>query len=647
LQNHLGNEYSPYLKQHAHDPVEWYPWGDEAFSKALLEGKPIFLNIGYSACHRCYVMEQESFKKRSTAKLLNEHFICIKVDKLERPDIDRYFQEVYRLINGHTGGWPTSVFLTQEGKPFYAAAYIPAKSHYDKMDFNALVETIIKKYRDEKKLLTQKADEILRFINPKQNKIEATKLDMSILGRIINHAKELFDSEHGGFSKAPKFPQTSTLSLLLDAYKLTGDKEILHMVLFTLRTMAKGGIRDLIQGGFFRYTTDDAWQIPGFEKTSCDNALITDLYLEAYHISGKSFYKNVAFRTLDFMLKEMREKSLFFATLYANSEDKKSRYFLYTYKEALEAFTQAGIPKKAQARLARALHITEKEDSENQNTLVVENPEHPDIPYYKEALNALAKEREKRPYPSIDTIILLSWNAMMIYSLFKASRIKKSYLPLAIESLDALLERMYINSELYHSTLQNKTPKIKAFLEDYAYLSETLIEAYKSTLNEVYLITAQKLANSAIEKYYYKGKWKFSRGTFETDALVYDTPYPSSVATMISVLHSISSLVDGVYRKFVFRSLEIYSYDIMRQPLSSPRMGKMVLRYLKDDIVVKACHEKLKPHIKDLDTLSYPFSLLKGDNNDGFMLCNSNGCFGYEKDFSGVLEVLKKREQVY
>lgn len=193
---------------------------------------------------------------------------------------------------------------------------------------------------------------------------------------------------------------------------------------------------------------------------------------------------------------------------------------------------------------------------------------------------------------------------------------------------------MYINSELYHSTLIGKTPKIKAFLEDFAYLGDTLIEAYQSTLNETYLVTATKLTNNAIEKYFEKGKWKFSRGEFETNADIYDSSYPSSVSTMLNVLYSISSLVDVVYKKFVFKTLEIYSYDVMRQPISTPRMSRMVIRYLKDDIIIKATEDKLKGHIKELDNLPHPFSLLKNDTNDGYMLCNSNSCFGHEKDFS-------------
>ncbi|MBT8349433.1 MAG: thioredoxin domain-containing protein, partial [Sulfurovum sp.] len=292
---------------------------------------------------------------------------------------------------------------------------------------------------------------------------------------------------------------------------------------------------------------------------------------------------------------------------------------------------------------SKALHITEDGNFEGKNIIRIDDPADNNIPNYDKAIQALKKRREKRIYPFIDKKVLVSWNAMMIKSLFKASRVDGAYLKPAISSLDALLESMYISSELFHSTLIGKKPKIKAFLEDYAYLAEVLIEAYESTLDETYLITATKLTNTAIEKYFDQGKWKFSRGEFETNADIYDSSYPSSVATMLSVLYSISSLVDSVYKKFVFKTLEVYSYDVMRQPISTPHMSRMVIRYLKDDVIIKAKEEKLRFHIKDLDSLPHPFSLLKNDTNDGFMICNTSSCFGHEKSFDGIVDILDKR----
>lgn len=644
MANHLKNEHSPYLQQHADNPVDWYPWGNEAFEKARKENKPIFLSIGYSSCHWCHVMEHESFEDEATAKILNTHFIAIKVDREERPDIDKHFQEVYQLMNQRPGGWPTSIFLTQDQKPFYSATYIPDEPRYGMMSFSSLLEVIADKYSKEKNLLTEKADEILRFLNPKEDKIQATKLDLSIVQRVADQAKQLFDNQNGGFNKAPKFPQASTLDLLLDVYRITDDKETLNMALLSLSSMAKGGLRDLVDGGFCRYSTDNEWLVPHFEKMTYDNALLSEVYLKAYCITGNDFYRSVAFETLDFMMKYMSEDALFYSASDADTEGEEGKYFVYTYDKALKSFSKAGIPAKEHASLAKALHITQKGNFEGKNIVRVDDPAHIDIPYYTEAIEALKKRRkDKRVYPFIDKKVLVSWNAMMITALFKASRTDKKYLNPAIRSLTALLETMYINSELFHSTLIGKKPKIKAFLEDYAYLSETLIEAYKSTLDETYLVTATKLTNAAIEKYFDKGKWKFSRGEFETNADIYDSSYPSSVSTMLWALYSISSLVDPVYKKFVFKTLEIYSYDVMRQPISTPRMTKMVIRYLKDDVIIKAKEEKLKPHIKELDKLPHPFSLFKNDTNDGYMLCNSNACFGHEKDFSGVIEILEKR----
>jgi len=421
MANHLKNEHSPYLQQHADNPVDWYPWGAEAFEKARKENKAIFLSIGYSSCHWCHVMEDESFKDEATAKILNEHFIAVKVDREERPDIDKHFQEVYQLMNQRPGGWPTSVFLTQEQKPFYSATYIPDEPRYGMMSFSSLLEVIADKYTKEQDLLTEKADEILRFLNPKEDKIQATKLDLSIVNRFSDQAKQLFDNQNGGFNKAPKFPQASMLDLLLDLYRITGDKETRNMALHSLTSMAKGGLRDLIEGGFCRYSTDNEWLVPHFEKMTYDNALLAEVYLKAYHVKGDAFYKSVAFETIDFMVKNMSEDGLFYSASDADTEGEEGKYFVYTYEKALKSFEKTGIPNQEHAALAKALHITPEGNFEGKNIVRTDDPAHNDIPYYDEAIQALKKRREKRTHPFIDKKILVSWNAMMIKSLFKAA----------------------------------------------------------------------------------------------------------------------------------------------------------------------------------------------------------------------------------
>lgn len=637
MANHLKNEHSPYLQQHAHNPVDWYPWGEEAFKKAKKEHKPIFLSIGYSSCHWCHVMERESFENKQTAKILNEHFVSIKVDREERPDIDRHFQGVYQLINSRPGGWPASIFLTEELKPFYAATYIPPEPRYGMISFESLLEAIAQKYHSEKELLVQKAEEILTFLSPKIDKIQATKLDESIMDRFLNQAKQLFDYQDGGFNQAPKFPQASILDLLLDLYVLTKDTEALSMSTASLLSMAKGGLYDRVEGGFCRYSTDNQWLVPHFEKMTYDNALLAEVYLKAYYITQNNFYKTIAFDTLDFMLKKMSQNGLFYSASDADTEGEEGKYFVYTYEEALKSFKKANIPSNEHAKLLALLHITKEGNFEGKNIIRIEDPQNLNISFYGDAIEALKKRREKHTYPFIDKKVIVSWNAMMIKVLFKAGRIDRRYLKVATDSLDRLLDSMYIHSQLFHSTLMDKKPKIHAFLEDYAFLGDALIEAYKSTLDERYLITATKLANNAIEKYYAQGKWKFSRGEFETNADIYDSSYPSSVSTMLSVLLGLSSLVDIVYKKFVFKTLELNSYDVMRQPISAPKMSHMTIRYLKDDLIIKANKEILTTYIDKLDGIPYPFALFKNDLNDGFMICNSSSCFGHEDNFDQII----------
>jgi hypothetical protein len=379
-----------------------------------------------------------------------------------------------------------------------------------------------------------------------------------------------------------------------------------------------------------------------------DNALLSALYLKAYQITSKEAYRDIGLATIDFMLEQMSQDNLFYSASDADTDGIEGKYFVYSYDEAMKAFEQASIPSSSYEGLLQALSITKAGNFEGANILRLQDDDAHTIEYYDDAIKAMQQIRAERTYPFIDKKVIVSWNAMMIKSIFRASRISNTidarYLEQAVNSLGALLESMFIDDVLYHSTLIGKEPKIKAFLEDYAYLCDTLIEAYQSTLNENYLILATKLANQAIEKYYLHGKWKFSRGEFETDADIHDSSYPSSLATMISALHSISSLVDTVYKKFVFRTLQIHSYSVMRQPISSPKMSGMVMRYLSDDIILKASTEKLKHHLADTQTLPHPYTYHRADTNDGWMICNSSACFGHEKDFDGVREVIERRK---
>jgi len=505
LSSNLSNEVSLYLNEYKDSLVKWYPWTEEAFTKAKAEKKPIFLSIGYSTSHLCELMKKESFDDEKIASLLNQNFISIKVDKDERPDIDKYFKQVYKLMNGQFCASPISIFMTENLEPFYSTAYIAPYPKGSVLGFYELLTVVRDKYHNDKDTMIEKGKEVLSFINPKDKKIEATKLDMNILNISIKNFSEVFDKINGGFEDIPKFIHASTVDLLLESYKATKNQKLLSMATITLTKMANGEIFDNIDGGFYRYANNKDWSLPRIEKLLYDNANIAMVYLRTYQITGNDFYKNIAFKTIDFILKKMSNGTLF----YSNSLVKKDGSIF------------------------------------------------------------------------IDTKVITSWNAMVIDTLFFASTIDNKYTKIAINSIEKLLEKRYINGELYH------TENIPAFLEDYAYLGMALLQAYKSSNNQEYLILSQTILNKAIEKFYQYGRWKFANGKIKIYDDIYDLTYPSAIATILYLIEQISPFIEGDYREILFKTLEINSYNLMRQPLSSPKMTKVLLIYLKNDIIPK------------------------------------------------------------
>ncbi|MFA5502604.1 MAG: thioredoxin domain-containing protein [Sulfurovaceae bacterium] len=634
MSNHLKSEASAYLQQHANNPVDWYPWGEKALQIAKDQNKPIFVSIGYSSCHWCHVMEHESFENENIAKLLNEHFVSIKVDKEERPDIDKYFQEVYALMNGRGGGWPTSIFLTPDMKPFYSATYIPSTPKYGMMAFDELLKAIAQKYAKDPSLLTQKGSEVLEFLKPKR-KVEATKLDISIMDRYISQAKSLFDKQYGGFGNAPKFPQVSTYMTLIDFYKITNDKEILQMIEISLDSMIRGGLYDRIDGGFCRYSTDEKWLVPHFEKMTYDNALLAELYLKAYLLTQNNSYKDIALETIEFMREYMSEDGLFYAASDADTGGLEGEYFIYDYDEAIEAFVKIGIPSKDAVKTAAMLDITKSGNFEGRSIVNISQAVD-EIQYYDLAIAALKEIRTKREYPFRDNKIITAWNAMMIKTLFYASKIEPKYLDIAKNSISKLLDKLYINGVLYHTLIGNNTPNVEAFLEDYAYLAQALIEAYQGTFEKNYLQLAITLSNEAIKKFYTHHEWNFAIGEFATKAETYDSSYPSSLGIMLDVLGKLDMLSDLDYGDIIFASLERHSHSLMRQPISSPCMSNVVSRYLKGLIVLKSTKTDLDKNHDSIALLSYPYLLLEASDEDGWSLCKKGSCFAHTKTFNEI-----------
>ncbi|MGZ8547593.1 MAG: thioredoxin domain-containing protein, partial [Sulfuricurvum sp.] len=546
MSNRLALEDSPYLQQHKDNPFDWYPWCDEAFERAKAEHKSIFISIGYSSCHWCHVMEHDVFENEEIAAFVNQHFICIKVDREERPDIDKHFQELHVLLNRRSGGWPLSIFCTPENKPFYAATYIPPHNREQMMDFSELTSIIAEKVAANDEKLFQNADEITGFMKPKKTPAQATQLTLKISEIFTKQASHNYDETHGGFSKAPKFPHTSTLKALMSQEALESDQERHNIITHTLNAMARGGMYDLIDGGFCRYSTQESWLIPHFEKMAYDNALLCELYARASVQFNNPFYLRCAIETADFMMKFMMEDNLFYSASDADTQGEEGKYFVYSYNEILNVLNACDISREA----ADLIGATPEGNFEGHCIVTLETLERPE--WFERFVIECQKIRKTRAYPFIDRKINTAWNAMMIKALLVLGQQEPRYHQQALASLESLLSTMMLNGQLYHTALIHKAPKIEAFLEDYAYLANTLIEAYQCTFEEQYLIGAQQLANKALELFYEGGAWYFSRGKFPTICEIDDGSYPSAVAVMVDTLLTLGSLIDGKYRHFAF-----------------------------------------------------------------------------------------------
>ncbi len=633
MSNRLQYEDSPYLQQHKDNPLEWYPWCDEAFEQAKRENKPIFISIGYSACHWCHVMEHEVFENEAVAAFMNEHFISIKVDREERPDIDKYYQEVYLLLNRRPGGWPASIFCTPQNKPIFAATYLPVESRNQSMGFMELTRIISEKTSQKDPKLFENAEEIERFLTSPSHPKEATKLKFEIATTFLSQCEQNFENRFGGFSVAPKFPHTSTLMALSNLYLLTENETAKIMVTKTLFAMQRGGIYDIIDGGFCRYSVDREWLVPHFEKMTYDNALLCTLYTKAFHIFGESTFKRTALEIAEFMLSKMSETSLFYSASDADSDGEEGTYFVYDYDEVITLLEDNGFSTQQCEHITTKLNITPNGNFEGHSIARIEDNSRP--PWFATVQTLLASLRQQRTYPFIDTKIQTSWNAMMIHALFDLSSIEPRYQEIALKHLDALLQNMYRNGTLYHSTLIHKPPKVEAFLEDYAYLGIALVNAYERSYNERYLIEAQKMANSALEQFYKHGMWYFSKAEFETKADTTDSSYPGSVGVIVDLLLSLGALVDEKYRHFAFKTLEYYSYDLARKPINSPYLFNQMIRYVKGDRIIKS-----KLHV---NYLRYPFTRKQYDKSvEGYLVCGTQSCFATTSD-ANELDTLIER----
>ena len=565
MPNRLQHESSPYLLQHAHNPVDWYPWGEEAFRKAKAEDKPVFLSIGYSTCHWCHVMAHESFENEKTAAILNRNFVSIKVDKEERPDVDSIYMTFCQAFTG-SGGWPTSIFMTPDQKPFFAGTYFPPSTRGRMIGFPELLEVIYERWKSDRKELLDQADDLISHLQ-KEERTEFAPPD-DLMESAIQVYKRIYDSKNGGFGSAPKFPAPHNLLFLMTYYERHGDKECLHMAEHTLRQMYWGGLFDHIGFGFCRYSTDDRYLAPHFEKMLYDNALLMMAYCQAYAITKKPLYLDIAEKTAAYILREMTApEGGFYSAQDADSEGEEGKYYLFTPEEF-----QRVLGKRDGKRFCQHFDITPTGNFEGKSipNLLASDPEDKSFEPLLEPLYAYRKERHSL---HLDDKILTSWNALMIAALcrlYKASG-KADYLEAAKRADRFLAENLMEGDALYVSYRKGNRG-VKGFLDDYAAYLFAQLAFYGATLETKYLERAKRLYQEANRQFRDENSGYFLYGA-DNESLIlrpkeaYDGAIPSGNSLMAWNLVRLAQLTgEEEYQQEAQQQLDFLAQEAAQYP---------------------------------------------------------------------------------
>jgi uncharacterized protein len=587
--NRLIDETSPYLLQHAHNPVDWYPWGEEALNRARSEDKPVLLSVGYSACHWCHVMERESFENEEIARLMNESFICVKVDREERPDIDHIYMNAVQMMTGQ-GGWPMTVFLTPDGKPFYGGTYYPPEDRYGRPGFPRVLQAITEAWRERRdEVERQSGDMVAHMREMSEVNLPEAPVTPELFDRAYQRLRTTYDDRLGGFGGAPKFPQPMMLDFLLRYAHRTKREEPLKMATFTLERMAMGGIYDQLGGGFHRYSTDEYWLAPHFEKMLYDNAQLAQSYLRAYQVTGDGFFRRVAEETLDYVRREMTSPAGgFYSAQDADSEGEEGKFFVWTEAEVKEV-----LGEEDAALFGRLYDVTPRGNWEGKTILNLSTP--PDAfarslgvqPEVYEARLAemrrkLLERREARVKPGRDEKILTSWNGLMLAAFAEAAAVldRADYRQTAENNAEFVLRELYHEGRLMRTgkfvTVTNegargrggdwekeqfKVAPIPGFLEDYAFYADGLLHLYEATFDWRWLDSARELTNTMLELFA-DGEGLFYSTPQDGETLVerprdfMDNAIPSGNSVAVAVLLRLAVLFgDQEYHRAASRIL--------------------------------------------------------------------------------------------
>lgn len=584
--NNLSSSLSPYLRQHSDNPVHWQEWGEAAFARAQTENLPIFLSIGYSACHWCHVMEHESFENDDIAAYLNAHFVSIKVDREEHPDVDEIYMSAVQMLTG-SGGWPMSVFLTPDLKPFFGGTYYPPVGRFGRPGFMDVLEQIADAWVNRRDQIDMGADQIFKSIQTMHNRQSSPDdYDRNITDQAVAALGKRMDWTDGGFGPAPKFPPTGQFDILLRVYHRTQDKKLLEMAELTLHKMADGGIFDQIGGGFHRYSTDSKWLTPHFEKMLYDNALLTHSYLNAYLVTGNEYYAKIARRMLDWVLKEMSDPAGgFYSSQDADSDGEEGLFYIWKPSEI-----EAVIGVEDAAEFNAIYGVTNQGNFEHGATILSVIKKAEDVrgklsdDWLSEVWQKLYTEREKRIHPHRDDKVLTDWNGLMISALANGHRVlgDDKYLDAASKAADFAMQTMWVGDQLLHSYLGG-TAGIDGLLDDYAFQLDGMVELYQAEFDAKRLQQAEMIADKMIEQFYHPesgGFFHVPEG--RSDLIVrpksgYDGAIPagnSVAAQSLLKLYQLSG--KNKYLEVVDKTVRSFAADMKKSPLGFLRFASLI-----------------------------------------------------------------------
>ena len=637
--NALAQESSPYLQRHAHNPVNWYAWNPETLALAKKQNKPIFLSIGYSTCHWCHVMEEESFEHKDVAEVLNNYFISIKVDKEEFPNIDKKYQNLFRAYEGNRGGWPLSVFVTPDLEPFYITTYMPRDSIGGREDIITLSKRLGELYTQKSKL----KEELQKFATVIAKSQEAPipsqkNLDLkALIDTTMKNVTAQYDTENSGFDTGrTKFPESSKIELLLNIYKITGDKKAFEMAKKTLLTMSKRGIFDQIDGGFFRYSGKD-WSIPHFQKLLYVNAQMPLPYLEMYRLTGDKYFYNIAKATIDEMERKYTENGLYIsASDSVGKSGEEGIYYVYGYDKVFMSLTKEGLKEEELEEVLEYLSIAEFGNYDGDNSHI--NLVGDEVPEKLELVKAhLQKLRRAKNFPFIDKKIITSWNAMMIKTLYTLGMYDASYIKLADRRLSALLDLMLKKETLYHQSIGKKSPTQVGQLEDYAYLIDTLLTAHQTTLDIKHIKLASKLAHKAKALFFQKEIWYMSTQIPKVKADFDDKYYSAPLSILLNTFVTLANINDDfMLIQESEKMLKKYGHILENKPEECASFVTLALRLKVGDVTLKAKKESLEKLQKDFLKINYPFLLRYAHTYDDYMACKLGLCFSSAKNFKEI-----------